>query len=60
MLGHSFPNPLFYDFVQDAAAWEIEDQYMFGPNLIPCRKLEDKLFGAIARPKEQIYLLNVR
>ncbi|WP_425415276.1 hypothetical protein [Paenibacillus stellifer] len=48
-MGHSSPNPLFYDFVQDAAAWEIEDQYMFGPNLIPCRKLEDKLFGAISR-----------
>lgn len=26
--------PLFYDFPQDPAAWEIEDQYMFGPDLM--------------------------
>ncbi|MCQ4086562.1 glycoside hydrolase family 31 protein [Saccharibacillus sp. JS10] len=26
--------PLFYDFPQDSAAWEIEDQYMFGPDLL--------------------------
>ena len=26
--------PLFYDFPSDAAAWTIEDQYMFGPDLL--------------------------
>lgn len=26
--------PLFYDFAQDAAAWGVEDQYMFGPDLL--------------------------
>jgi alpha-D-xyloside xylohydrolase len=26
--------PLFYDFPSDAAAWEIEDQYMFGPDYL--------------------------
>jgi alpha-D-xyloside xylohydrolase len=26
--------PLFYDFPQDKEAWEIEDQYMFGPNYL--------------------------
>lgn len=26
--------PLFYDFPKDAACWEIEDQYMFGPSLL--------------------------
>jgi alpha-D-xyloside xylohydrolase len=26
--------PLFYDFPQDKAAWEVEDQYMFGPDLL--------------------------
>lgn len=26
--------PLFYDFPQDAAAWEVEDQYMFGPDVL--------------------------
>ncbi|MFC2037153.1 TIM-barrel domain-containing protein [Chloroflexota bacterium] len=26
--------PLFYDFPEDEAAWEIEDQMMFGPDLL--------------------------
>ncbi|MDR0998688.1 MAG: glycoside hydrolase family 31 protein [Treponema sp.] len=26
--------PLFYDFPEDKIAWEIEDQYLFGPDLL--------------------------
>ena len=26
--------PMFYDFPDDKKAWEIEEQYMFGPNLL--------------------------
>ncbi|GHV45179.1 glycosyl hydrolase [Spirochaetia bacterium] len=26
--------PLFYDFPEDKAAWEIENQYLFGPNYL--------------------------
>ena len=26
--------PLFYDFPQDLQAWEVEDCYMFGPDLL--------------------------
>jgi alpha-D-xyloside xylohydrolase len=26
--------PLFYDYPQDSRAWEIEDQYMFGPDYL--------------------------
>ena len=26
--------PLFYDFPEDEKAWEIEDEYMFGPDLL--------------------------
>ncbi len=26
--------PLFYDFPEDPAAWEVDDQYMFGPDLL--------------------------
>lgn len=26
--------PLFYDFPQDEAAWNVEDEYMFGPDLL--------------------------
>ena len=26
--------PLFYDFPHDAQAWEIADEYMFGPDVL--------------------------
>lgn len=26
--------PLFFDFPEDKASWEVEDQYMFGPDLL--------------------------
>ncbi len=26
--------PLFYDFPQDSAAWDVDDQYMFGPDIM--------------------------
>jgi len=26
--------PLFYDFPQDEATWEVDDAYMFGPDLL--------------------------
>ena len=26
--------PLFYDFPKDSKCWEIEDQYMFGPDVL--------------------------
>lgn len=26
--------PLFFDFYKDAAAWDVEDEYMFGPDLL--------------------------
>jgi len=26
--------PIFYDFPQDSKAWEIDDQYMFGPDIL--------------------------
>jgi alpha-D-xyloside xylohydrolase len=26
--------PLFYDFPQDAGCWSVEDQFMFGPDLL--------------------------
>jgi len=42
--------PLFFDFPQDDAAWEAEDQYMFGPDLVVAPILES---GAETR---QVYL----
>jgi alpha-D-xyloside xylohydrolase len=33
--------PMFYDFPEDAKAWEIEDQYMFGPDLIVAPVMEE-------------------
>ncbi|MFC4403006.1 TIM-barrel domain-containing protein [Gracilibacillus xinjiangensis] len=32
--GTPLMRPLFYDFPQDQKAWEIEDAYMFGPDLL--------------------------
>ncbi|MCR4733566.1 MAG: family 31 glucosidase [Treponema sp.] len=28
--------PLFYDFSDDELSWEVEDQYMFGPDILVC------------------------
>jgi alpha-D-xyloside xylohydrolase len=32
--------PLFYDFPDDARAWEVEDQYMFGDDILVAPVLE--------------------
>ena len=32
--GTPIMRPLFYDFPEDAASWEIEDEYMFGPDIL--------------------------
>ncbi|WP_110929927.1 glycoside hydrolase family 31 protein [Paenibacillus bouchesdurhonensis] len=42
--------PLFYDFPQDASAWDIDDQYMFGPHLLVAPVLQE---GARSR---EVYL----
>jgi alpha-D-xyloside xylohydrolase len=39
--------PLFYDFPDDARAWEIEDQYLFGPDVLVAPILE---YGLRERP----------
>ena len=33
--------PLFYDFPQDKACWEVEDAYMFGPDLLVAPVMEE-------------------
>ena len=38
--GTPIMRPLFYDFPQDSKAWEIEDQYMFGTDLLVSPILE--------------------
>lgn len=35
--GTPLMHPLFYDFPQDTEAWEADDQYMFGPDLLSPR-----------------------
>ncbi len=32
--GSPVMRPLFYDFPEDPASWEVEDSYMFGPDLL--------------------------
>lgn len=38
--GTPMMRPLFYDFPDDKQSWEIEDQYMFGPDLLIAPVLE--------------------
>jgi alpha-D-xyloside xylohydrolase len=33
--------PLFYDFPQDAKSWNVEDAYMFGPDLLVAPVMEE-------------------
>lgn len=33
--------PLFYDFPEDKASWEVEDAYMFGPDLLVAPVMEE-------------------
>ncbi|WP_018884480.1 glycoside hydrolase family 31 protein [Paenibacillus massiliensis] len=42
--------PLFYDFDNDPAAWEVEDQYTFGPDLLVAPVLRE------GRRSRQVYL----
>lgn len=37
--------PLFYDFPEDSVAWEIEDSYMFGPDIYVAPILYENLFA---------------
>ena len=38
--------PLFYDFPEDKASWQVEDSYMFGPDLLVSPVMEA---GAVTR-----------
>lgn len=38
--GSPVMRPMFYDFPEDKTCWEVEDQYMFGPDLIVAPVME--------------------
>ena len=40
-VGTPVMRPLFYDFPQDDKAWEIEDQYLFGPDILVAPIMEN-------------------
>ncbi len=44
--GTPIMRPMFYDFHEDKKAWETEDQYMFGPDLLVAPVMEE---GVTAR-----------
>lgn len=48
--GTPIMRPLFYDFGKDSNVWDIDDQYMFGPDLLVAPVIEE---GALAR---KVYL----
>lgn len=39
--GTPIMRPLFYDFSGDAAAWDVDDQYMFGPDVLVAPVIEE-------------------
>ena len=39
--------PLFYAYPQDAKAWEVEDSYLFGDDILVAPVMEE---GAVQRP----------
>ena len=45
--GTPIMRPMFYDFHEDKKAWETEDQYMFGPDLLVAPVMEE---GVSSRP----------
>ena len=48
--GHPLIRPLFFDFADDSHAWDVEDQYMFGPDVLVAPVVE---LGARSR---KVYL----
>ena len=40
--GTPLMRPLFYDFPEDARCWEVEDEYMFGPDILVAPILYEK------------------
>ena len=43
LTGAPVMRPLFFDFNEDKAAWETEDEYMFGPDLLVAPVMEEKV-----------------
>ncbi|MBE6023383.1 MAG: glycoside hydrolase family 31 protein [Cellulosilyticum sp.] len=39
--GTPMMRPMFYDFYEDQTCWEVEDQYLFGPDLIVAPIMEE-------------------
>jgi len=39
--GTPMMRPMFYDFYEDQTCWEVEDQYLFGPDLIVAPVMEE-------------------
>jgi alpha-D-xyloside xylohydrolase len=48
--GTPVTRPLCYDFPEDEKAWEIDEQYMYGPKFLYCPVLEQGL------KESQVYL----
>lgn len=48
--GEPVMRPLFFDFSSDSMAWETEDEYMFGPDILVAPVMEA---GAVSR---KVYL----
>ena len=43
LTGAPVMRPLFFDFDGDKTAWETEDEYMFGPDILVAPVMEEKV-----------------
>jgi len=54
--GTPIMRPMFYDFYEDKTAWETEDQYMFGPDLLVAPVMEEGVsFRTVYLPAGEIW-----
>ena len=54
--GTPIMRPMFYDFHEDKTAWESEDQYMFGPDLLVAPVMEEGVSErTVYLPKGEIW-----
>ena len=54
--GSPIMRPMFYDFYEDKTAWETEDQYMFGPDILVAPVMEEGVSErAVYLPKGEVW-----
>ena len=56
-VGAPVMRPMFYEFPEDSQCWNLEDQYMFGPDLIVAPVMEEGMVErSVYLPKELTWM----